>query len=65
MPVFLSPDLLDEWLDPHTEGDDDLLAEIANGGGEMAERAAFHVVDRAVGNVRNNSPELMRELSAD
>ena len=62
MPVLLSPELLDEWLDPHTEGDDDLLAEIAHGGAEMAERAEFHVVGSAVGNVRNNSPELVRPV---
>ena len=62
MPVFLSPVLLDEWLDPHTEGEEDLLAEIAHGGEEMAERVAFHVVDRAVGNVRNNSPALIEPV---
>lgn len=62
MPVFLSPELLDEWLDPHTEGDEDLLAEISHGGVEMAERVEFHVVDRAVGNVRNNSPALMEPV---
>lgn len=62
MPVFLSPELLDEWLDPHTEGAEDLLAEISHGGEEVAERVQFHVVDRAVGNVRNNSPELIRPV---
>jgi len=65
MPVFLSPDLLDEWLDPHTEGEEDLLAEISHGGEAVAEYAEFHIVDRAVGNVRNNSPELMRPLSPE
>ena len=65
MPVFLSPELLDEWLDPHTEGEEDLLAEISHGGEEMAERVEFHVVDRAVGNVRNNSPELMQPIGTE
>ena len=64
MPVFLSPELLDEWLDPHTEGEEHLLAEISNGGEAVAEYAQFHVVDRAVGNVRNNSPELTRPLES-
>ena len=64
MPVLLTPELLDEWLDPHTEGEEDLLAEIAHGAVEMAQRVEFHVVDRAVGNVRNNSPELMEPLSS-
>ena len=65
MPVFLSPELLDEWLDPHTEGDDDLLAEISHGGGEMAERVRFHLVDPSVGDVRNNSPELMLQVGEE
>ena len=65
MPVFLSPELLDEWLDPHTEGEEDLLAEISHGGEEMAERVEFHVVDRAVGNVRNNSPELIQPVGTE
>jgi putative SOS response-associated peptidase YedK len=65
MPVFLSPELLDEWLDPHTEGEEDLLAEISHGGEEMAERVEFHVVDRAVGNVRNNSPALMQPIGTE
>ena len=63
MPVFLSPELLDEWLDPHTEGEEHLLAEISQGGEAVAEYAQFHVVDRAVGNVRNNSPELIAPVA--
>lgn len=65
MPVFLSPELLDEWLDPHTEGEEDLLAEISHGGEEVARRAEFHVVGSAVGNVRNNSPELMEPVQQE
>ena len=65
MPVFLSPELLDEWLDPNTEGEEDLLAEISHGGEEVAERVEFHVVDRAVGNVRNNSPELIQPIGTE
>lgn len=62
MPVFLSPELIDGWLDPHAEGDADLLAEISHGGAEVANRMQFHEVDRAVGNVRNNSPALLEPL---
>jgi putative SOS response-associated peptidase YedK len=65
MPVFLSPELLDEWLDPHTEGEEDLLAEISHGGEEVARRAEFHIVGSAVGNVRNNSPELMQPVQQE
>ena len=51
MPVFLSSELLDEWLDPHTEGEEDLLAEISHGGEEVAERVQLRVVDSAVGGI--------------
>jgi putative SOS response-associated peptidase YedK len=64
MPVLLSPELIDEWLDPHTEGSEDLLQEVSEGSAEVAQRVQFHEVDRAVGNVRNNSPELMVPLPA-
>jgi len=59
MPVFLAPELADEWLDPHTEGDLELLEEVSYGAVEQAERVEFYEVGRAVGNVRNNSPELI------
>lgn len=62
MPVFLPPELIDEWLDPHSEGSQELLDEVSAGGAEQAERMLFHEVDRAVGNVRNNSPALMEPL---
>lgn len=63
MPVFLSPELIDEWLDPHTEGSEELLQEVSAGGVEMERRVQFHEVDRAVGNVKNNSPQLMEPLT--
>lgn len=59
MPVFLSPDLTEQWLDPHEAGSPELLDAISEGGVEMADRVEFYEVDRAVGNVRNNSPELL------
>ena len=58
MPVFLSPELMDEWLDPHSQGTPELLDEVSAGGAELAGLVEFHEVDRAVGNVRNNSPAL-------
>jgi len=64
MPVFLSPELIDEWLDPHTEGGTELLDEVSYGGVEVEERVQFHEVDRAVGNVRNNTPSLIEPVAA-
>lgn len=59
MPVFLDADLVDEWLDPHTDGDDDLVQLVVSGASEVAQRATFHRVGDEVGVVQNNSPELV------
>ncbi len=59
MPVFLDGDFVEEWLDPHTEGDDELIEQVVYGAGEVAERAVFHRVDTAVGSVQNNSETLV------
>ncbi len=59
MPVFLDPAFIDEWLDPSTEGGEELLEEVAAVGDEVATTVENYEVDRAVGNVRNNSPELI------
>jgi hypothetical protein len=55
-------ELLDEWLDPHTEGSEELLVEIAAGGAEVAEYALFHEVDGGVGNVRSSGPSLIEPI---
>lgn len=59
MPVFLDPSFIDEWLDPSTEGGEELLEEVAAVAEEVANSVENYEVDRAVGNVRNNSPELI------
>lgn len=63
MPVFLTADLADEWLDPHTEGTPELLELVSTGSLEVAEAMTFYEVDRAVGNVRNNGPQLIEPIS--
>ncbi len=62
MPVFLDPALIDEWLEPGTDGTDELLGAVAACGIELAHSIEFHEVDRAVGNVRNNSPQLIEAI---
>ena len=62
MPVFLLPELIDAWLDPHAEGTPELLDEVSAGGADQADRMLLHEVDRAVGNVRNNSASLMEPV---
>ena len=64
MPVVLDHGFLDEWLDPYQEGDGELLAAIAAAGPAAAESLIFHEVDRAVGSVKNNGPQLIEPLAA-
>ena len=62
MPVFMSPELIDEWLDPHSDEPSAILGAVSEGAVEVAERMHWHAVGRAVGNVRNNSPELIAPI---
>lgn len=61
-PVLLTPETFDAWIDPHIEGDDDLLDAVARESDQVAAEAEFYPVDQAVGAVRNNSPELIRAI---
>ncbi len=59
MPLMLSPERYDEWLDPRKNSKDDLLAllEPAAPG-----RLEAYPVSTLVSNVRNNGPELVEPL---
>jgi putative SOS response-associated peptidase YedK len=59
MPVFLPFDRIDDWLDPSQRQAEHLLADAVAGAALMEPEIEFYEVDRAVGNVRNNSPELI------
>ncbi len=61
-PVLLSADTFDAWLDPHIEGDQDLLDAIAIDSDLVAGEAEFFAVGTEVGQVRNNSESLIRAL---
>ncbi|WP_299528613.1 SOS response-associated peptidase [uncultured Streptomyces sp.] len=60
MPVMLTPDRWDAWLDPSRTDTDELRALIAPPPGGLM-RA--YPVATAVSNVRNNGPELLEELA--
>lgn len=60
MPVFLDPTMIEEWLDPQTEGDAELLGQVAAGAAALADDLDVYAVGPDVGNVRNNGPELIR-----
>lgn len=61
-PVLLTPDALEAWIDPHIEGDQDLLDAVAAESDVVAAEAEFFKVSAAVGQVRNNSAELILPL---
>jgi putative SOS response-associated peptidase YedK len=44
MPVFVGAELMEDWLDPDTEGDDDLLQGVSGESLQHAERARFRSV---------------------
>ena len=53
-PVMLTAPNVDAWLDP-ASSQDDLFAAIADDSPELT----WHAVDKRVGNVRNNEPDLV------
>lgn len=59
MPLFIDADHADAWLDPTTDNVRDVLDAAIDAAPALAETLDDHVVTRAVGNVRNNSPELI------
>lgn len=58
-PVMLSPDSLAAWMAPDFQTSPELLLALASESDEVAEQLQFHEVSEAVGNVSNNSPELI------
>lgn len=57
-PVTLSPELAREWLDPDTPKDRAELMALQQG--EPTEAFEWFMVDRAIGNVRNQGRELLK-----
>jgi len=64
MPLFLDPDFADAWLDPTVENVGDVLDAAIDAAPDVAGALEDHVVGTAVGNVRNNSPELIEPVDA-
>lgn len=62
MPLFIDPDHADAWLDPDTDNVRDVLDAAIDAAPAIAEELENHVVGKAVGNVRNDSPELIEPV---
>ncbi|WP_206446924.1 SOS response-associated peptidase [Agrococcus sp. KRD186] len=62
MPVVVSAEMRDAWLDPTEDGEAALGAVVAEAA-ESAESLTMHVVDRRVGNVRETGAGLMAPIN--
>jgi putative SOS response-associated peptidase YedK len=63
MPVFLDADMVEGWLDPQEEGDQELVDEVASAAAEVAERVEFHAVGAEVGSVDNDGEQLVAAIA--
>ena len=59
-PLILSPKAAREWMRQDIGGKE--AAEVVADGSVPADKLLWHAVTRAVGNVKNNSAELMQPL---
>jgi putative SOS response-associated peptidase YedK len=62
MPLFLDADFADAWLDPTVENVGDILDAAIDAAPALADTLENHVVSKAVGNVRNDSPDLIERV---
>ncbi len=62
MPLFLDPEFADAWLDPATTNVRDVLDAAVDAAPAVVASLDDHVVSKAVGNVRNDSPELIEPV---
>ena len=62
MPLLVDVDHADAWLDPATDNVRDVLDAAIDAAPAVAETLDDYVVSKAVGNVRNNSPELIEPV---
>lgn len=65
MPVFLDPEHAELWLDPTPVNDRGLLEAIVDASTAVADVLADDRVSPAAGNVRNDSPELIRPIDSE
>lgn len=63
MPLFVDADHADAWLDPTTENVRDVLDAAVDAAPAVAATLDDHVVSTAVGNVRNDAPELIEPVA--
>lgn len=62
MPLMIDADYADEWLDPTAENVGDLLDATIDAAPALVDGLVIREVGPAVGNVRNNGPELIEPV---
>lgn len=62
MPVFISSEMTDTWLDPALATDGKLLLEVGHAADVTAVELNWHRVSQRVGSVRNNSADLTEKV---
>lgn len=65
VPVLVSPELSDLWLDPAVAGSPALLGRVSSRSTEIARELELHPVSAEVGDVRRNGPHLIEEVELD
>lgn len=63
MPLFLDADFADAWLDTDTDNVGDILDAAHDAAPDVANTLEDYPVSAAVGNVRNDSPELIEPVA--
>lgn len=61
-PVLLTPETFEAWIDPHIEGDLDLLKAAAAGSDEVMHEVLFQAVSQDVGKVKINNEDLIKAI---
>ncbi len=62
MPLFVDTDVAEVWLEPDADAAQEVLDAALDAAPELAETLEVRAVSPAVGNARNDSPELIRPL---
>ncbi|MFT4136468.1 SOS response-associated peptidase [Microbacterium sp.] len=65
MPLFVDVDHADAWLDPTTDNVGDVLGAAIDAAPALVPGLEVRVVDRAVGNTRNDSPALIEPAAGE
>jgi len=63
LPIPLDHQMMGRWMNPEQEDGEGLIEQIRAEAFDVASEWTMHEVDTAVGNVRNNSPQLIEEHS--